>query len=462
MLLYRALMAGDTAGRRPTQTPKPPDAGRRRQPVRSARRALALAAALTVTVAGGAAANPPPGGQADCTGYSEPRVFLESQSWWSDFEFGFAEAWTRGGEAQHSHSGVCVPLGQVVSGQVAFDVVTQLHNYPGQMLRKVRVQVQSDQDGQVISKTVEPRQVCSVADCTFVNRVTIDTDQLAAGMWEFRFHSEVRPGIVTRPANLATNGYQICVRSCVGRTPQATDFPEGRGWYRQSNDSVVGYINGRFDSMAEFPWRNGHFQTISGTWCPPVRVLRGSNEGQNPLDSSFVTVDPSFHHGGRGLVLLEAPGAFRGRVCVDTTRLADGMHKLLIGGYSTSFTSGVGQLWGTFVVPFRTANGAAPAPDPAPHPEPDPDPPPPPSCPAVTLTDPTAGEHDSSPVSFNASAPGASRIDYWVDGRHVGFDDSAGNGFVESIPVAAGSHTAFARATVNGQQCDSPTVVFSS
>src|SRR5918999_4217295 len=75
-----------------------------------------------------------------CAGYPEPRVFLESQAWWRGTPAGDTEI-------RHVHSGACFPYRQVLEGRVTFDVVTKMRNYEGWMLRFVRVQVASDQDG---------------------------------------------------------------------------------------------------------------------------------------------------------------------------------------------------------------------------------------------------------------------------------------------------------------------------
>jgi hypothetical protein len=397
-----------------------------------------------------------------CDGYPEPRVLLESQSWWTDDET------TTDGATQHVHSAVCVPLRQVVQGQVAFDIVTKLHNYAGWMLRFVRVQAQSDQDGQILSQRIEPRQRCDMEDCTFVNRIVVDTDALPAGTWEFRFHSEARPGIVSSPANLATNGYQICVRACEGRTPQATDTVEGRGWYRTVDGSVKGYINARYDSVGAFPWK-GAFRPIAGVWCPPVRILRGA--GDEPVERSLVTVDPDFHRGSRGHVLIDQPGAFRGLVCINTTLLPDGRHKLFLSSYSTSGFDG--QLWGAEVIPFEVANGIllppvdplpsptpqpSPTPEPTPSPEPTPMPSPTPGAepaPAVVVVRPTEGATVNGPARFDAQAPGATQVAYLLDGVQVAWDGTPSNGFDELVPVGPGRHTLVARARIGGVAVDS-------
>lgn len=273
-----------------------------------------------------------------CTGYPEPRVFLESQAWWTDSET------LTDGDTEHAHSGTCFPLNQTLTGNVTFDVVSRLHNANGHYLRYVRVQSATKQGGAKTLQYVIPRQLCASDDCLFVTSFTIDTSQLKTGRHEFRIHTVSSPIPGYGGAELlATNGWQACVRSCAGVTPQATDFPEGRGWYSKDGQ-VRGYINGRFDQTLP--------STVSGMWCPRLRVLQGA--GDEPVEDSRVVIDPDFHHGYGGTVLLTRRGPFTGNPCIDTTALAEGPHRLVLIAHTTSGFPG--QLWGVLVLPFTVDN----------------------------------------------------------------------------------------------------------
>lgn len=299
--------------------------------------AAAVAAGLFL-VAGGSAADP-----VTCAGYPEPRVFLESQSWWTDTET------LTDGDTEHVHSGVCFPLSPtVVSGQVTLDVVSKMHNVAGQKLRRVRLQAATDQGGLRDVADTYPNLTCTEHDCTFTTSLTINTDALATGTHEIRVQSFAEKQVSGRPTNLATSGYMLCVRSCSGVTPQATDSPEGRGWYKNAQGKELGYAVARYDSLSLFP-RN----PVSGRWCPPVRFGRGYS-GDTPHERSRVVVDPNFHAGDPGRTYLNVSGAFRGTVCIDTTQLTNGPHKLVLIAYSSAKFPG--QLSGVFVVPFTVTN----------------------------------------------------------------------------------------------------------
>jgi len=280
---------------------------------------------------------------ADDSGCASGRVFLESQAWWTDSET------LTDGATEHAHSGVCFPLSPtVVSGQLTLEVVSKLHNASGQKLKRVRLQAATDQGGLKDVANVYPNLTCAATDCTFNTTLTINTDSLATGTHEIRVQTFAEKQTTGRPVLLATTGYQLCVRSCAGVTPQATDSPEGRGWYRNASGKELGYAVARYDSLSAFPR-----QAVSGNWCPPVRFGRGYS-GDTPHERSRVVVDPNFHAGDAGRSYLDVAGAFRGNVCIDTTQLANSSHKLVLIAYSSAKFPG--QLWGVFVVPFTVSN----------------------------------------------------------------------------------------------------------
>jgi hypothetical protein len=268
-------------------------------------------------------------------------ITLEAQSWWST-----TPDIPLGGRSEHVHTKVCFPYQQVIDGEYTFNVVTHMHMTRGWLLRNVRVQAASKEGGnQLLANISRTDLSCDTDDCTFTTPVTVDLSKLAAGEWEFRFHSELRPSAKSTTVNRVTTGWLACVRSCTGYTPAAVPSgqTEARGWYL--DDGVQrGYINARFvDPLPTAP--------ISGTWCPHVRTRKGS--GAEPVTHTFVSIDPSFHASPeqRGLVLRDAAGTFDGRICVDTTRLPDGPHRLFIRADWEP-----GPLAGALVIPFEVRN----------------------------------------------------------------------------------------------------------
>ena len=66
-----------------------------------------------------------------CAGYSEPRLFLDAQGWWT------AEPGQTGSDFGHIHVSTCFPLNQTVSGVVPFDIQLVMHRDPGTIFRIV-------------------------------------------------------------------------------------------------------------------------------------------------------------------------------------------------------------------------------------------------------------------------------------------------------------------------------------
>jgi hypothetical protein len=313
--------------------------------------ALVAGSVLALPTTSTTAAEP----QLVCAGYPEQRAYLASQTWWDDGET------LSGGDTRHVHVEACFPLAPtVVSGNVTIDAIVKMHNEQGRYLTQVRIDVDSDQDAQRRYETPTGYPRCDTADCTFVVPVTVPTNTLRAGKWEFRVGASTTPQASNSSSipnkSLATNGWQTCIRSCSGRTP-ANDRLTGRGWYRDAGLRVRGYIEARFG------WLSSHdaeaaqaaYGTVSGTWCPPLRTQTGSQDGATePVNRSFVSVDPDFHNGSPGHVYRDVPGTISERVCIDTTQLANGPHRLFWQAYTSNIFTG--QLWGAQVLPFTVAN----------------------------------------------------------------------------------------------------------
>lgn len=305
-------------------------------------KAARIPVCMLLLFAGAAGANAP---AADaCSTYAEPRVFLESQSWWRQMPG------SSGTDFGHVHSGTCFPYLQKVSGVVPFDVVTKLHDNPGTLTR-VDVQAFNNAYGAKNLASVRPNFVCQTADCTVTHRLRPDTRVLAYdGLTEFRIRSHVREP--DGNVSLATDGWLAYVRN--GKPVRDTRYlapgqSEGRGWYGRSGTDGFGYINARMRTrLPSGP--------VSGIWRPEVETLRGSGPSR-PIARTLVTVDPDFHAipEKRGFVQVDQPGAFRGFLAIDTTRLANGPHKLVVIASADHPDLGSVQS-GVVVLPFTVWN----------------------------------------------------------------------------------------------------------
>lgn len=243
---------------------------------------------------------PPP----DCSGYSTPRVFLEVQAWWEG-------ANTPDGMA-HLHAGTCFPLGQRIHGRVHFDVRVIMHNNPGHLF-SLSAGVFGGQDNYL---NVDKR--CS-GTCTWWFHTWVNTKSTLDGWHEFRFKPRVRFDNGKRM--LTSTGWPAYIDNGarVGdENRRSIGALVGRGWYEGH-----GYQNPQFEN-ARAALRGAQ----SGVWRPAVRLDRGA-QGFTPTRVGAY-VDPDFHTGDPGMVVLVRRQAYRGDLAIDTTQLMNGWHKLVL------------------------------------------------------------------------------------------------------------------------------------
>lgn len=275
---------------------------------------------LALGLLAGLLAIPSPAQAADpvaCTGYDQPRVFLEAQDWWKPTVSGTEDF-------GHVHLGMCFPLNQPVSGVVHFDFVVQLHDNPGLFDRaRIHLLDGNNQNHQVLSVPVNQTaaQHCPATpnQCTWTIPMDLPTTVATTdGYLNFR-----PAAIVTHPGSggtkqfagaawplLLNNGQPV--KSSISATRIA-----GSSWYQGSLYEEAEYLS-------PLP------ATVSGMWTPTVAMHPGA--GGTAVDHSFASVDPAFHATPpyAGQVLLDQAGSFKGPLSIDTTALTNGAHKLFL------------------------------------------------------------------------------------------------------------------------------------
>ena len=271
----------------------------------------------------------------NCTGYAQPRVYLETQDWWT------VPGNAIEGMSQHVHLATCFPLDRTLSGTVPFDIHVQLHMNPG-VLTQVDLQVFGNGiDATQIAAT--PNYTCPTSQCDLWYHLDYDTTRVPAdGSLEFRFHAVVispdgKKGYTSTgwQAVLANGGRPV-------QTYRTPTFIEARGWYTDTE-----YENARVTT----PLPTG---PVSGTWSIGLRLAAGS--GGTPATHVLVTVDPKFHADpvDRGQVVLERTGSFTGTLAIDTRTLSNGAHRLVM---RTDSTVAAGIDSGVLAINFRVDNG---------------------------------------------------------------------------------------------------------
>ena len=285
---------------------------------------------------GGGDSHAPPAGAASCAGYPQPRIFLESHSWWQDGVAPVAPERRR-----HVHVATCFPQGQAVSGNLRLDVKITLHNNDGRVYR-LRAEVREDDI--VVDRDVNLS--CPGSDCEISVPIDIPTAAASDGRKEVRVRAYVR-----RPNGteyFPTTGWQAYFRNgkAAGASERDSDVIIGRGWYPTAEYANAEVASGNVSQL---------YGTVSGIWTPHVEMKPGTDG--DPTTFSGAYIDPDFHHGHRGIVVMERSGGFEGSLSIDTRRLANGRHKLLLRSDAVcSDCAPAGINSGILVVWFTVAN----------------------------------------------------------------------------------------------------------
>lgn len=289
--------------------------------------------------------------------YPEPRVFLESQGWWS------AGRTTPGGASVHIHVGVCFPQGLAwnpdADGKVRLDFRIMLHNASNYKVARFR--------GGIACCDAIPGGGAGFDDTTAETKALIASampngyvyltkllDVHGAGSdgrKEARFTVDLRHGRTGR-RSFQSSGWQSYVDNpdtTVVAHYRSRDTVTARGWYEG-----FGYTNATYGDV----YCAGSPPTVAGVWTPKVKMAPGS--GGARVTSHRAHVDPDFHAGSPGWVVKRGRGSFDGRLSIDTTRLANGLHKLVLvaNARKISWRDRVanGTSSGVQVIPFVVSN----------------------------------------------------------------------------------------------------------
>ncbi|MGH2427415.1 MAG: hypothetical protein ACRDGV_00815 [Candidatus Limnocylindria bacterium] len=280
------------------------------------------------------------GNPVTCTGYPEPRTFLQIHTWWEGDPL--AE-----GQIAHLHAASCVPLGQTVSGVVTFDTLITLHDNPGHLFR-YETALFTNHAGQGNLHAVGMDETCGTGrTCEYWVRTRVDTTKANDGWHELRFKPRVE--LSNGEVMLTSSGWPIRTENgnSDGGQRDGIGGIVGRGWYTDN-----GYQNPVLQSLTGvLPG-----QTVSGVWQPQVRLDAGSGGGQTTFSAAYI--GPDFHHNdedsdGGGIVLGQWNSEFRGSLRIDTTTMANGLHTLVL---RVDAVDGGKRLTGLQYVDFVVAN----------------------------------------------------------------------------------------------------------
>jgi hypothetical protein len=273
-----------------------------------------------------------------CSGYSTPRWLLESQAWWQDP--GVAHL-----DAAHVHLAACVPVKQTISGILPVDITMKLHNNPAAITMVGATGASQKQMAPgcyyafIACKVFTPVLRCSTSDCTYTAHLDIPTSWITYdGKQQLRIlviakqpdGKEMRTGLVWE--STLANGNPL-------KDITLPDPMRATGW--QTN-VLYQLVNVRILPVAP----------VSGIWKVMLNAPVGNGDPALVHDHE-VLVDPNIHMRDRGLVIREGTGLFKGEVAIDTTKLANGPHKLF---FRAGAQGAKGKSSGVLVVPFTVQN----------------------------------------------------------------------------------------------------------
>jgi hypothetical protein len=223
------------------------------------------------------------------------------------------------------------------------------HNMRGHLGFRFRGGIGCCDDG---SPTFEQpvRLRCKHADCTWWITRRIDTDAIKTdGRKEARFSLLTRTPKGKRMYE--SSGWQsYLARSDVSKVQnyRDEDTVTARGWYEG-----FGYANASINQPYRAPGPR-----VRGVWRPRVRMQSGA--GGLPVTSHSVHVDPSFHDGKAGVVVERGPGSYDGVLRINTRRLKNGLHRLVLITHARQIRPNDNVLDGTnsgvLSVPFFVRN----------------------------------------------------------------------------------------------------------
>jgi hypothetical protein len=278
-----------------------------------------------------------------------PTVHLEAQSWWAKDGISVPSA-----VGHHIHvEALNFPRpGTIMSGTYNLRVKVTLHDQAG-ATNIVRVQ----NEGSYVKSV--PFVLGPCADCSAEVTIPIDFDAMPSGIRELRITANVpdeQPETDGAQRMFNSTGWPVCVDACSpSYRPDGLKHVEARGWYEDHD-----YQNAQADDFEVDPG-----QVLA------VELNPGSGGG--PTTYSGVFVNPSFHNGIAGRVLLERNGAYEGNVTIPND-VQPGDKIVLLASDGKNAGVLVLRVTGTATPTPTPTAPPTPSPTPVPTPEPTPDP----------------------------------------------------------------------------------------
>jgi len=281
-----------------------------------------------------------------CTGYAEKRQFVEAQSWWTE----------PGLQTRHAHVGACIPERETVADPVRLDVRMVLHDpLMATEFSTLRVTVKgSGYEKNWIDHDFE--EPCMVMTCTKWHTVHVPLSFFdKSGMQEMRLrftNEEGRTPSRSAATMKPSMGWKVFVNN--GKTKSdytRLPYVRGKGWYTEN-----GYCVAEHTDAAGIP-----DAPVSGAYTRSIQMINDDSTDSQPVTGHRVSVNPDFHMGNPGTVLLDGSGQRpNGPFTIDTTKFSDGQHRVALEVRCAALDGNNVRnslLQGFLIYPITVANG---------------------------------------------------------------------------------------------------------
>ncbi|MDP9416033.1 MAG: hypothetical protein M3Q08_18485 [Pseudomonadota bacterium] len=265
-----------------------------------------------------------------------------------------SQAWRFQDEANpmHLHTRVCWPFLKDISAPFDVTVTSIMHDNPG-VFRTLLVQAYPHglagdaklcyDDTAIGCKKFERTYArctetggtfnAQARTCSWQDTFRIDPLQIEKSGWtQFRFRGFVRqPDGVDERTSTGLNNKVISSRplsTALYSQDGTQNYTEGRGWYTKAQ-------------YAQAILFNPPTQPVSGIWNAKIRIEKGASIGPEPtsapLTNYYIALDTDFHNGNPGILVKQGAGEFAGTLPIDTTKLTNGWHRLMLQGKNKGF-----------------------------------------------------------------------------------------------------------------------------
>ena len=278
-------------------------------------------------------------------GCTDDEYYISSQDWWLTTPGEVGQDGLPGEDFGHLHTELCFPHKATISDEMTLEVTSILHDNPGEFYKLVIQLWQSGladmtpesdtsatptecgEGSAIVCKEFDPARTFATCEasggtlisgitCKWTDTLSFDTSYFPNDGWQqFRVRGKIHQADGTDMRTSTGLHAYISNGNPISHVYENPDRLEGRGWYTDAN-----YAVSNVKDIMTGP--------VSGLWEPWVEMKQGS--GGIPITNHRVALDAAIHAGNLGTELLDGPGAYEGRILIDTTTLTNGWHTLFL------------------------------------------------------------------------------------------------------------------------------------